>query len=260
MRHRTSDLARPLLDVTRADIEVYLQNRRLTARHDPSNDQMEFARNRVRHVLLPALDAFDPAARRLLARTAELLGEDDRALEAETQRLRADLVDDPTAFRALPVALQRRLLRRLHPGLNLVQVDGLRRRIGAGSMTQPSGPVSPTLRVAARPCDCDISTFKARGLVAHVDADRLVLPLDVQRRHKGDRLQPLGFPHEKKLQDILVDAQVPRHLRDSLPIVHDRAGIVWVVGVTVDENRKVTPGTSRQLHLEIVSDPVRNSA
>ena len=261
MRHRTADLARPLLDVTRADIELYLRDRRLTPRRDPSNDQLEFTRNRLRHVLLPALDAFDPAARRLLARTAELLGEDDRELEEQARRLSPDLIEDPAAFRALPVALQRRLLRRLDPGLNLAQVDGLRRSIATGSGTQPSAsvsqrttPVSPRLRVVARPCDCDATTFRARDPVAHVDADRLELPLQVQQRRPGDRLQPLGFPHEKKLQDILVDAQVPRHLRDSLPIVHDRAGIVWVVGVTVNESRKVTPQTSHQLHLEIVSD------
>jgi tRNA(Ile)-lysidine synthase len=258
MRHRSADLARPLLDVTRADIELYLRDHNLTARQDPSNEQLEFTRNRLRHVLLPALDAFDPAARRLLARTAELLAEDDRELEEQARQLSPDLIDDRAAFRALPVALQRRLIRRLHPGFNLVQVDGLRRSIAAGTGT--GARVSPSLRVAARPCDCDISTFKARDPVAHVDADRLVLPLNVQQRQPGDRLQPLGFPHEKKLQDILVDARVPRHLRDSLPIVHDRAGIVWVVGVTVNESRKVTPRTSRQLHLEIVSDPVRNSA
>lgn len=269
MRHRNADLARPLLDITRSDIEAYLRDRQLTPRRDPSNDQLEFARNRVRHVLLPAIDAFDPAAGRLLARTAELLGEDDQALEEQTQRLRADLVNDPTAFRALPVALQRRLLRRLHPGLNLAQVDGMRRRIAAGRQlpvpdgTRRSTPTRPRVRVEARPCTCDPATFKVRDSVAHVDADTLALPLDVQYRQAGERVQPLGFSQEKKLQDILVDAQVPRHLRDTLPIVHDRAGIVWIKGVTVNESRKVTAQTRRQLHLEIVPDdgpsPPQNS-
>ena len=272
MRHRTADLARPLLDITRADIEAYLRDRHLTPRRDPTNDQLQFTRNRVRHVLLPAIDAFDPAARRLLARSAELLGEDDRALDQQTQQLRADIVNDPSAFRGLPVALQRRLLRRLNPGLNLAQVDSVRRSIATGARTiatsepvsaaapspdagpEPSAPTHPRVLVKARPCTCDPTTFKVRDPVAHVDGDRLTLPLDVRYRQPGDRVQPLGFPYEKKLQDILVDAQVPRHLRDTLPIVHDRAGIVWVKGVTVNESRKVTAQTRRQLHLEIVPD------
>ncbi len=260
MRHRTADLARPLLDIPRPDIEAYLRERQLTPRRDPSNEQLEFTRNRVRHVLLPAIDAFDPAARRLLARTAELLGEDDRALDDETQQLRADVVNDPAAFRLLPVALQRRLLRRLYPGLNFAQVDDMRRRIasGAGAMVsaggRPEHDAPKPARLEVRTCSCDPAAFKARDPVAHVDADTLTLPLNVQYRQPGDRVQPLGFPHEKKLQDILVDAQVPRHLRDALPIVHDRSGIVWVVGVTVAESRKVTTQTKRQLHLEIVSD------
>jgi tRNA(Ile)-lysidine synthase len=46
---------RPFLDVTRADIEAYCERHRLSARHDESNDDLSFVRNRVRHELLPYL-------------------------------------------------------------------------------------------------------------------------------------------------------------------------------------------------------------
>ena len=50
-----------------------------------------------------------------------------------------------------------------------------------------------------------------------------------------------------------MDARVPRHLRDALPIVRDERGIVWIPGVTVAEGHRVTSATRRQLHLEIVT-------
>ena len=64
-------------------------------------------------------------------------------------------------------------------------------------------------------------------------------------------MRPLGLQAAKRLQDILVDAKVPRHLRDSLPVVSDGDEIVWIPGVMVSETKRVTSSTRRQLHLEI---------
>jgi tRNA(Ile)-lysidine synthase len=75
--------------------------------------------------------------------------------------------------------------------------------------------------------------------------------LVVATRRPGDRMRPLGLEQAKRLQDILVDAHVPRHLRDTLPVVSDREEIVWIPGVTVAESKRVTSATRRQLHLEI---------
>jgi tRNA(Ile)-lysidine synthase len=66
-------------------------------------------------------------------------------------------------------------------------------------------------------------------------------------------MQPLGMASTKRLQDILVDARVPRLMRDRLPIVSDREEIVWIPSVTVAEGKRVTGRTQRQLHLEIAS-------
>jgi tRNA(Ile)-lysidine synthase len=107
--------------------------------------------------------------------------------------------------------------------------------------------------VTAVTCQCDPATFKARDRIGHLDADRVQLPLTVSTRKPGDRMRPLGLRSSKRLQDILVDARIPRHLRDGLPIVSDREEIVWIPGVTISETKRVTPGTRRQLHLEIAS-------
>lgn len=248
MRPRSGDLARPLLGVSRAEIEAYLRQRGLVPRRDPTNADARYRRNRLRQVVMPALDAFDPAARRLLARAAEILAQEDHLLEEQAAQLESSIVNDSPAFRSIPVALQRRLLRRLRPDLTFAQVEALRGRPG-DTASRPS----LVREVSAEPCHCDPSAFRARAPAGHVDGDTLALPLLIASRRPGDRVQPLGFPHVKRLQDVLVDAQVPRHLRDALPIVRDQRGIVWIPGVTVAEGHRVTPTTRRQVHLEIVS-------
>jgi tRNA(Ile)-lysidine synthase len=80
--------------------------------------------------------------------------------------------------------------------------------------------------------------------VAVVQAAAVALPLRVRNRRNGDRFRPLGAPGRRKLQDVLVDRKVPQRMRDRVPLVVDAAGrIVWVVGVTIaDECRVTTPG------------------
>ena len=55
-----SDIARPLLDITRAEISSYAQLHELRFVDDPSNDSFAHLRNRVRHQLLPALERSRP--------------------------------------------------------------------------------------------------------------------------------------------------------------------------------------------------------
>ncbi|MDQ6883596.1 MAG: tRNA lysidine(34) synthetase TilS [Candidatus Dormibacteraeota bacterium] len=246
MGYRTNDLARPLLDVDRAAIERYLQAEGLTPRRDPSNDDPRFARNRIRQIVLPAIDAFNPAARRLLAQTATILGEEDRLLEQQVDELAATAADAHDALQALPLAIQRRLLRRRH-GPDGFEATESRRR--ADHQAAPGGVSSGHLVVTS--CQCDPAAFKARDPVGHLDADRVQPPLRVGTRNPGDRMQPLGMVTAKRLQDILVDAHVPRLMRDRLPIVSDREEIVWIPSVTVAEGKRVTRLTQHQLHLEI---------
>ena len=250
MRRRDGDLARPLLDITRKEIEGYLERLHLTPRRDPSNDDPRFTRNRLRQQVLPAIDAFDPAARELLARTADILSDEDRFFDAEILGLPDDLRKDRPAFARLPPALQRRVIRRLVPDAGFLEVEALRRG-------EPPATVAPTARTSAhlivRTCTCDPGAFKARDQVGHLDADLVQQPLVVATRRPGDRMRPLGLEQAKRLQDILVDAHVPRHLRDTLPVVSDREEIVWIPGVTVAESKRVTSATRRQLHLEIDS-------
>jgi tRNA(Ile)-lysidine synthase len=246
MRRRDGDLARPLLDVSRLDIEAYLQRLHLNPRRDSTNDDPRFSRNRLRQQLLPAIDVFEPSARELLARTADILSEEDRYLEDQVSRLPAEIATNPEAFAKLAPALQRRAIRRLIPEAGFAETEARRR---AGTSTNEPKVVS--FGLTAVDCHCDPATFKARDEIGHLDADRVRLPFSVRTRQPGDRMRPLGLQAAKRLQDILVDAKVPRHLRDSLPVVSDGDEIVWIPGVTVSETKRVTSSTRRQLHLEI---------
>jgi tRNA(Ile)-lysidine synthase len=114
MTPRSGRLVRPLLGVTREETGAWCRARGLQWRDDATNESDEYARGRVRHGLLPALEAVDPRAAANVVRTAELLREEGEVLDV--------VVDTALAGRdrialehlaALPPALARLVVRRL---------------------------------------------------------------------------------------------------------------------------------------------------
>ncbi len=122
IRPVTSDgFVRPLLAVDRFDVEQYLRERKIPWRDDSSNASLAFARNRIRHELLPQLQRdWNPALIETLAHTADWAFEEEAWWAAEIARLAAlHLQIKPPAvyLRAqaledLPPAAARRLARR----------------------------------------------------------------------------------------------------------------------------------------------------
>ena len=80
-------------------------------------------------------------------------------------------------------------------------------------------------------------------------------PLLVRSRRDGDRFRPLGMELPKKLQGFMVDAKIPRPLRDRVPLVCDHDGILWVVGYRIDDRAKVRPESETVLRLDFVERP-----
>lgn len=120
-------LVRPLLELTRAEIEAYCADHGFEPRVDRSNEDRTFFRNRLRHELLPLLATYNPGIRSVLTHTAEVMAGDCEVLRAAGAAAWADLVRPPelpgevrfdlAAWRALPLGLQRATLRQAMAGL-----------------------------------------------------------------------------------------------------------------------------------------------
>jgi tRNA(Ile)-lysidine synthase len=82
MKPRDGSLVRPLLAFTREETTAYCEERGLTWRDDPTNEESDYARNRVRNDLLPAFAEIHPAAARNVLRTAQLLRDEAEILDA----------------------------------------------------------------------------------------------------------------------------------------------------------------------------------
>jgi tRNA(Ile)-lysidine synthase len=119
MKERDGRLARPLLGTTRAEVTAYDEARGLVWREDASNESEGYARNRVRHGLLPELAAIHPAAVANVLRTAALLRDEAEVLDGLVAAELGGSADAPRGrirqarFAELPPALRRLVLQRL---------------------------------------------------------------------------------------------------------------------------------------------------
>lgn len=89
----------------------------------------------------------------------------------------------------------------------------------------------------------------ADHLTAWLDYDRLQFPLTVRQVRPGDRMQPLGLRGTKKVQDVLMDAKIPRRQRPCIPVLLSGAQIIWVVGLRLAAPVAVTSPTRRILQI-----------
>jgi tRNA(Ile)-lysidine synthase len=135
---------RPLLEVPRAALTGWLEERGLAWREDASNADPRYLRNRVRRELMPLLERLRPGTAAAMARAARLLQEDEALLRNLAGEIDVALNGESTALdaarlRDLPRALARRVLRQ-------AACDAVRRE----PEEAPAGEGTPEWRPAAR--------------------------------------------------------------------------------------------------------------
>ena len=120
-------VVRPLLDMWREETIVYCATNGFRPRHDPSNASLDFFRNRLRHLLIPTLESYNPRFREVLWRTSHALSADYEILserldevwkECAVQQNVDFIAFDVTALSKQSVGLQRNLIRRAMEYLN----------------------------------------------------------------------------------------------------------------------------------------------
>lgn len=113
-------LIRPLLGIWHTEIMAYCQERSLQPVIDRSNRDVAFFRNRLRHELIPYLETYNPAVRRVIWRTAQVLQGDVQVVaQVFASAWENCLVERSSSYIALnkenfdrhPLAIQRRIIR-----------------------------------------------------------------------------------------------------------------------------------------------------
>jgi tRNA(Ile)-lysidine synthase len=294
---------RPLIDVGRREVHAYAERLGLTWREDETNDDVSFARNRIRHRVLPELQEINPRAVEAICRAGDHAAAATQSEELLVAQLWPDIAvyEEPGEIRlhrgalaGLSAAVRglvlREAARRVRGDLDgldqrhiLTLVDLVESCAGHADVPLPrlytridgeALSLSSTPYPDAPPWEAPIGLgrfgFPERGFSVEIgvtdrapapdasdptqevaDADRIAFPLSVRNRRAGDRFTPLGMDQPVKLKDFLISERVPYFARDDVPLVCDRGRIVWVAGVRLSEEVRVTGSTTRFLTMRL---------
>jgi tRNA(Ile)-lysidine synthase len=255
---RRGAIVRPLIDAGREEVLAFLEAEGLAWREDPSNASPRFARNALRLEAMPALRRLEPRLERALARAADLLRDDERAL---ARRARAVVQAAGEGAPGVPVAalsgearaVRRRVVRALWRAagrraraLPAAQVDAVLALAARGRPGRLSLPGRLEARVAEgvlriappAPRAGALPEVVVGGPGTYALGDLRVTvgpaggpgwPLLLRGRRPGDRFRPAGGRGSKKLKAWLIDRKVPREARDRLVVLADARGNVLAI-------------------------------
>lgn len=302
-------IIRPLLDISREEIEKYVADNSLSYVTDATNLSNEYTRNRIRHEVLPAIEgAVNPGAVQTISKNAVWLRADEEYLEAAAQQAFDSLIissgycDSP-----LQIVLNSNTLAGLHPSISrrVIRIAIARARPSGGYLSNiTAGHVQAILDLAQMmsgkevhipglvvykeysniiittatppkefgeyalpiPTVADIPELNMTISVSDTIPDKLQPPnpkkpnlyctkafecgivketLVLRSRRPGDKIVlKAKRPFTKKLQDYFTDAKIPKHKRDTIPVLACGSDILWIMDEKNPVSAKYSPTES----------------
>jgi tRNA(Ile)-lysidine synthase len=249
-------IIRPLLQISRSELETYLQSIHQTWREDESNLDPRHTRNRVRHTILPLLEReLNPSLREALAETADLARDEEDYWKQEVARVLPRVSKKSQTLMVgelldLPVALQRRVVRQVAGPLSLEQKH-VARILEVANRQSPATEI-PGDRLVSRnqdelifqhrataPIDYEYAlpvpgTVEVPELNSAFDATPVANSeagtLTVRNWRAGDRFWPAHSKGPKKVKELLQERKITGPERHLWPVVAGETGIVWLRG------------------------------
>lgn len=273
---------RPLIYCTRADIEAYCEKNSVPYVTDSTNLSDEYTRNRLRHRVTPFLRELNPSVEDTVLRMCEALSEASDFISLEAERFLTDYVKDgrlnATALATLHPSVAKKVIvlfvkaQAPHITLEGVHIAAVLSALGKTckislpgnfsacisprEITVKSNTVQNTGAVVVNITESENiffkSTKKINSLLLNnlLDCDKIVGKSVVRTRQSGDSIRLKGRGCTKTLNRLFSEEHIPAEKRDSIPVIADEKGIIWVYGFGAAQRCAVTEKTKQALIVE----------
>lgn len=269
-------IIRPLLNVTRRQIEEYLEENKLPHIEDSSNSTDDYSRNLIRHHVTPVLRKINPELATAFSRTAKLMAQDNDCLERLAQDFIAREYDGSGirtgALCALHPAIASRVLRNLlGGGMGMEHIDSvldfaagtglahlslpgitLRREQGRlffskeetfeippRRLTVGCRTEIPELGVSIMP-EFTVYSGEIYGLFKTycIKCENIKGEISCSGRRPGDAFRPISRNCTKKLKTLFAEHGYTQAQRDRTLVIRDDEGILLAVGLAAAQRTK----------------------
>jgi tRNA(Ile)-lysidine synthase len=263
-------LVRPMLFLSREEIVQLVKANGYSYVEDGSNASTKYARNKLRHEVIPKLQELNPSLEKTFESNLKHFRDLEALLELRIAELKESLliyIDDEVHLPLNGVKAlnpQRLLLFKLleEYGFNETSVEDLTAALDKHSgrvfesagfklildrdkliITPKNKIVGKTVSINADHNAVDYGKYKLtvlhddsplivkdNPLAVSVDADKLVYPLSVRAWQQTDSFHPLGMKTRKKLSDFFISLKIPVHQKTEIPLLINGNGDIIWVG------------------------------
>lgn len=284
---RNRHVVRPLLHVSRSEIEEYVAKRNIPHVVDSTNREDIYVRNAIRLNIIPALETINPKVKEAIHRTSLHLAEAEKVYDRsiresidmlfgdnridirrlrETASPRAVLFEilsplgfDPSTIRAVYQSMEGEPGRQFHAGpYRLIKdreffiLDQPREGVPEPAeylVDEGVNEIRSPLHLTLRVENTPVKIRKERRYL-YMDADKVAFPLLLRKWRQGDWFIPFGMKGRKKLSDFFTDIKLSIKEKEEAWVLLSGDDIAWVVGERADDRFRVTGETKRVLVIE----------
>ena len=278
---KTNSIVRPLMAITRDEIESYLDENKLRYRDDSSNSSVKYLRNKIRHELMPLLAEMNPSIQQTISEEMRILEGVSQVYSCKIEEVRKDLMQEKNGIVQFETSdllalkpLHNYLYELLSP-YGFVTIDAIAKALKGQSGKQffsnthqllvdrefifiseldvkknESITIEEMTKEIKHPIQLNFSKtdnlewIKNKN-IAQLDYDKLQFPLTLRKWKKGDKFMPLGMQTFKKLSDFFIDNKFSILDKNKQWLLCSNNDIVWVVGHRIDERYKLQSKTKK---------------
>lgn len=259
IRPKVGNLIRPLLFLSRDEVVAIVKAEKIDFVEDSSNASVKYARNKIRHEVVPKLKELNPNLENTFQEHLQHFAELEQLLEMQLEDLRSKLFIKHQQEIHIPIAELQNLKPQhllifglLQPfGFNVTSVNDLIDSLGKHPgrkfeaadwdliLDRDKVIISPVKTVENQTVTIDEQTeriqfgsnqFKISHTIppyeivnnqniAAIDGGLLSYPLSIHNWQQGDYFYPLGMKVRKKISDFFIGQKVPLHRKDQIPVL-----------------------------------------
>ena len=287
IKAKNNNIIRPLLCVSRLEIEAYLSAVKQSFREDSSNKSVKYLRNKIRYELIPLLTEMNPNIQETISNEIEIFEGVFQVFKEQIERKRKEIlkneifklkITDLQKLNPLNIYLYEFLnpygfseVNQIIKALNTqsgkqffsktyqLNIDREYILISKISKENVSFEILENQHKISTPFAMELSKSTDRKVAkdrvkAKLDFDKLQFPLVLRKWKKGDKFIPLGMQTFKKLSDFFIDKKYSLIAKQQQWILCSADDIIWIVGDRIDDRFKITTQTKNVYIAEILKD------
>lgn len=270
---------RPLLDVSREDIEIYCKNKNLIPNCDSSNNSLKYKRNFIRQKIIPQILEINPKAIKSINSLSNLARENEFIInellceyfengniifpkfKKASFPLRSKVIhkffvdkrleyDRKKILEVLEFLENPKNVRKKYSlttdlwlsfnGSEIFCVEKNKKDLREIEIKDYGNYVTPFGgKFEVKKCSEVKSYPKETDFNAVVDISNVGFPFVLRTRRDGDIIQPFGMKGKMKLKKYLISKKIPQEKRDKLLLLARDNEVFWVIGVGLSDKLKV---------------------